>query len=224
MICRLRTTSSRWRSAKLEHKPENGLKEAIDEAIESADALGEKLNTDAQKIAQTLEAQQPGIMARFFGTATDTSDVTRRSRSLQTQLDAIDMEGRSRLTVLRKQNAQQTAIDAATDDLAAKRKAAIDKEITDWANPQLVTERAERAREIGTGGPAGTHGGPDVQARLAILTNYVAALGRESDFIGLSQSQGKLKGDEAKAQAAHDAAELAAKAWAALNSEKRCRG
>lgn len=202
--------------AKLEGKPENGLKAAIDEAIQSADTLGEKLQGDAQKIAQTLEAQQPGLLARFFGTATDTSDVTGRSRNLQTQFDAIQIEADAHLADLRKQGATQAEIDQVTADIATARKTAIDKELADWGRPQLAAAQAERTRERGTGGPAGTHGGPDIRARLAILMNYVASLGRESDFIDLSQTHGVLEGQESQARAAHDNAEVAAKAYAAV--------
>jgi len=209
--------------AKLEQKPQNGLKLAIDEAIQSADTLGTKLQADAQKIAETLRMQEPGLMARFFGTATSTTDITKRSQDLQSQLDAIDMTGRAHLQTLRKQGATQAEIDAATDALYAQRKAAIDKEMAQWAQPQLAAAQAERIREQGTGGPAGTHGGPDIQARLNILTAYIAALGRESDFIALSQTHGALEGKEAQAQAAHDAAEEGAKAWR-IEFEREMKG
>ena len=44
--------------AKLEHKPQNALKEAIAEARVEADKLGDKLTTDVEKISGLLKSEQ----------------------------------------------------------------------------------------------------------------------------------------------------------------------
>lgn len=200
--------------AELEGKPHNSLKEAIDEAIQSADTLGSKLNADLQKISETLEIQQPGAFARFFGTH-GTGDVTERARALQIQLAQIDIQGRDHLEALRRQGADQAEIDDATAALDSARQAAIDKERVGWAQPEL--EKARSQRPITGVGPTGQTFTPLTGGaqRIAALTAYVDSLGQASDFTGFSQTHGVLEGQQAKAQAAHDAAELAAKAAAA---------
>ena len=40
--------------AKIEHKPENGIKLALDEAIQAADELGKSLDTDLSKLSKTV--------------------------------------------------------------------------------------------------------------------------------------------------------------------------
>jgi hypothetical protein len=52
--------------AKLEHKPQNMLKEAIEEAGVAADKLGEKLTADLAKIAGALKANAPGAFSQIF--------------------------------------------------------------------------------------------------------------------------------------------------------------
>jgi len=49
--------------AKLEHKPQNALKEAIAEARVEADKLGDKLTTDVEKISGLLKSEQAGWFA-----------------------------------------------------------------------------------------------------------------------------------------------------------------
>ena len=83
--------------AKVEHKPENKLKEALDEAIVSADELAQKLDTDIAKIAETLKAQQQsgvfGFLMRVSGNAGDTSGVSMQARGFQEQLRGVNDNG-----------------------------------------------------------------------------------------------------------------------------------
>ena len=53
--------------AKLEHKPQNKLKEAIEEAKVAADELGRKLDEDIKKIADTLKGEQSGMLMHLLG-------------------------------------------------------------------------------------------------------------------------------------------------------------
>lgn len=53
--------------AKLEHKPQNGMKLAIDEAVLSADKLSSKLTEDLNKIQETLKSSAPGFTSQLFG-------------------------------------------------------------------------------------------------------------------------------------------------------------
>ena len=182
--------------AKLEHKPQNGLKLAIDEAIQSADILGEKLNTDAQKIAETLKLQEPSLTARFFNVAAGTGDITQHARGLQSTLDGFDVEESTRLAALRKQSATQEQIDAATAELNRKRKAAIDQELSTWATPELAKAQDIWNREPKIG-PFGNQITPEIQGRRDVLVSYAAALARMSDFVDLTQTHASLSGHQA---------------------------
>jgi Lambda phage tail tape-measure protein (Tape_meas_lam_C) len=52
--------------AKIEHKPENKIKEAIEEATVAADELGRHLDADIRKIADTLKGEQHGMASQIF--------------------------------------------------------------------------------------------------------------------------------------------------------------
>jgi hypothetical protein len=187
--------------AKLENKPTNGLKLAIDEAIESADKLGSKLTDDVKKIADTLKAQEPGLWGLLNASSTDTSDVTKHAQGLQDNLSQIDINGRAHLEELKKQGATQKQIDDATDQLDAARKAAIDKELSTWVAPQLADAKAKMVADQANGGYAASV----IQPRISALTNYGASLGQESDFIGLSHDNATVTGQQDAITAAKEA-------------------
>ena len=52
--------------AKLEHKPQNKIKQAIEEATVAADELGRHLDTDIKKIATALKDEQAGWFSQHF--------------------------------------------------------------------------------------------------------------------------------------------------------------
>ena len=60
--------------AKIEKKPENGIKLALDEAILSADQLGKSLDADLSKLTKVLTEQKTGLAGQIFGQAS-TSDI-----------------------------------------------------------------------------------------------------------------------------------------------------
>jgi hypothetical protein len=78
--------------AKLEHKPQNLMKEAIDDATVAADKLGEKLANDAKLITDVLKGNEPSLLNMFLGQES-TGDVTEISRKRQFRLDEIDASG-----------------------------------------------------------------------------------------------------------------------------------
>ena len=192
--------------AKLEHKPQNGMKEAIDEAILSADKLGEKLDADQQKIMEALKAQQVGFMGQAVGKA-GTADITERGQALQQALEEADIEGRERLKGLHDQKATQDQIDAATREINSNRKKLIDDQLT-WVTGEIATAKGLQ-KAWSAMGPAQqiyatTMGGVNPADRLALLTRYKGTLGAESDFIAGTQTNIGLQGRAATDRAAAD--------------------
>lgn len=195
--------------SKIEGKPTNGLKQAIDEAIVSADKLGDHLNADLQKIAATLGSQAPGILARGFGSA-GTGDVTEHSKELQGELDKIDLDGHNKLDALRKQGASEEQITEATKELNDKRKEAIDGQLR-WANSELDFARAQQANR--------GFGDFNQDKRIGILTQYGGALSRMSDFTSLTQTNGDLTAHLGDDQSQAEALELSRQAAARFMQE-----
>lgn len=62
--------------AKLEHKPQNGLKSALEEASAQAQQLGDKIDEDIKKIAD-LSAKQKGSWLERFTTSDQSDDISR---------------------------------------------------------------------------------------------------------------------------------------------------
>jgi hypothetical protein len=182
--------------ATLERKPHNGIKLAIDEAILSADTLGEKLRADLEKIGAVLEKQEPGVMSRVFMGTAGTGDVTEHSKGLQDALDKADVNGRARLDAMRKSGATQETIDSARRELDATRKKSIDAEL-EWARGELAT-----AQKLKAGARRASPAEWAQDSRIRDVTGYAASLGRMSDFTSVSDThadlQGQLGGDEAK--------------------------
>jgi len=56
---------------KIEHKPHNGIKDAIDEAIEESDKLSEKLDANIKQIAAGLAGEAPGKLDWLLGATYD---------------------------------------------------------------------------------------------------------------------------------------------------------
>lgn len=193
-------------NAKLEHKPINGLKLAIDEAIESADALGKKLDDNIGKIAETLKNQSLGFWGGTMLGDAQTGDISKHATELQRQLDEIDIEARKHLKELRKNGATQEEIDAATRKINDDRKTKIDKMKTDFIAPELSSAQTIQAQRD-AGKLIG--GSFDRTERIAQLTHFQAAAESMSDFVDLTQQHSDDAQKNAVLTAAKDKADAA---------------
>jgi hypothetical protein len=180
--------------AKLRNEPQNGIKEAIDEAIISAGKLGDKLADDAKKIADVLEKQEVGFWGRVTGNEGD-ADVTERAQELQPKLASI-------------QTANQNFDFSGMDDkaVAQKRKEfadtyqkALDVEIR-WASLQL-DDAKEAQRQHDVFGQAEA----DQGKRIGSLNEYMTGLVQMRQFNSLSQTSSEDEGALAKAKAQEEA-------------------
>lgn len=190
--------------AVLEHKPQNGLKQAIDEAITSADTLGQKLDADIGKIAQTLKSQQVSLFsAQYLSGQQRTTDVTERAEELQSRLLDINSEEGQHLRTLREQHATQQQINDETEKYNQLRRQAISDQ-QKWVSDQLATEQ-KHSQAYAAVGLTG-----DVQPnreRVKQLSGFSANLGYAADTIidtedntALTNQQGALQ----KAKEAQD--------------------
>jgi hypothetical protein len=198
--------------AKFEKKPTNGLKLAIDEAIQSANQLGVKLNEDIAKIGQVLKGQQVGVMGRLLGSAR-TDDLTGHAHNLSTRLEGIDEEGREKLEGLRTRKASQVELDKAQREIDEQRQQAINEE-RKWAQGQLASahqSQEQRQKSMSTVSglaqpsalafAAAAEAHPDQTKRIEQLSHYSAGLGSMSDFNQLSIENRDLTGQNAVAEA-----------------------
>ena len=74
--------------AKLEHKPQNLLKTALDEAVDSADSLWKKLQQDNKAVAELLEKNQVGFFAQSIGKVS-TDEVSGHVTDQNNKTDAL---------------------------------------------------------------------------------------------------------------------------------------
>lgn len=98
--------------AKLEHKPQNGIKLAIDEAVLSADKLSAKLTEDLFKIQETLKSTAPGIASQVLGEA-GTGDLKQKYADLQARIVAANQAGETAIRNARNGSGTDAQHDAA---------------------------------------------------------------------------------------------------------------
>lgn len=214
--------------AKLEHKPHNAMKEAIDEAIVSAERLGQQLDADLQKLTEKLDGSSwYSKLYEFAQGNAGSGDITDRSKNLQDQLNKIELDGRNRLVGMRSQGATDTQLGDATRDIQAARQKALDGEV-DWINRQLDEATKKQANV----GGKNLLGRTDQTQRIGVLTHYGADVSSMADMVDQSQLNAdktkRFDQDTAKDEAERAAKEAAAKqmgVWRQeLEAEKALHG
>lgn len=201
--------------AKLEHKPTNRIKEAIDEAIVSAETLGQKLDADVGKITEALKAQQVGVISRIAGNA-GTSDITEHAQDLQDKLADINTRESDRLHVMREQHATQKEINEATKQFNDLRREAIGEQQR-WVNEQLQKAGNSAATYAGIGAALQTAGVPGSltptnDERFRLLNEFKNPLGILSNTIGDTEENNSLQNRQKSLEDANDAASKLLKA------------
>ena len=115
--------------AKLEHKPQNGLKTAIDEAVASADELWRSLQKGNQQSSELMEKTQVGWGARILGKVS-TDEVGGQATDAQNKADAL---ARTRADNARKYQQQIEDLGEPTKENEAKRQAIKDAQDNQFA-------------------------------------------------------------------------------------------
>lgn len=205
--------------AKLEHKPGDGLKLALDQARVSADQLGKTLEADNQKVEQLLKAHQVGVGGILLGQAS-TSDVSKKIGEYDQALKEIDKEQSDRV-----RNAKTAAEAAAANtDAETKRQKTLGEAIH-WANTQWNERTAlQKGQKVND---------PDISkvnslnqtANLTILGNMAEVWQQESDRSQKMQleatQQATLDQLTARKEAADEAKRVAHEAAQAQMQEMR---
>lgn len=83
--------------AKLEGKPQNGLKLALDEAAAAADNLAQSLGHDIDQLQKLLEQEQIGALKGFFTGNAPTTQITEANKKLQNDLVQINIRTEEQL-------------------------------------------------------------------------------------------------------------------------------
>ncbi|WP_420239264.1 hypothetical protein ACOBR2_06710 [Telmatobacter bradus] len=199
--------------AKLEHKPQSGIKLAIDEAIVSAEKLSTKLTESVSKLHDTLKQAQPGIVARFFGVQGE-GDIVGRSKDLEEKMSDMKVSERDKSEAMRGSGASPQAVEEAMRTFDEARVKAFKDEIQ-WAKQQLQDAvHEQRAQQFGAG-QNGYNQGP----RIGALKNYIGSLGDMADSVDLTHTQQDKQGVVDHLQAGEAAKHAAAERLAEMERE-----
>jgi hypothetical protein len=185
-------------SAKIEHKPQNGLKEALDEARVAADKLQQSLAKDLKTIQDIFTANKVGIARQIIGEA-GTEDIEERLRAFQVRIAALTEKGNQGI-----QAATNVPEVGGVSLFAAETSQALKRAAQTKLNTELTKEyTAEVARlqnllKSAVAAPGGY--AVDKSARIALLEGDIASLHEQAKGIGLGSVNANLKGDKEAAQ------------------------
>jgi hypothetical protein len=195
--------------AKLEHRPENHLKIALDESRISADRLAESLEKDAKKLQGLLKENAPGILDRLLFGQRGTGDIEDWSKAYERMLGDLNAVGSRNVHLATTPEQAQKAQDEWDVALAAARRSALQKirgqiEETQKPVPPPVLPKGQAGIVPGGAfsGPlfgAGSIFSPDDErvlrdARLRTLRQVERYLLEQGSTASLLTDQAKLKG------------------------------
>ncbi len=184
--------------AKLEHKPENALKLALDEATVASERLASSLGKDLEALENLLKKNNVGGWKAFFTHELSTTDIGKEIGGetgfggFRGKLADITDEGNAKIRVatdLKAKDAAQTELDTRLTKAYAVELAKLNRMLDD-------TKRDAAA----SGGM-----GPNDTARVELLKGSIRNLGEEREGIGLRGEQSDLEGKRAAVKAAADA-------------------
>lgn len=180
--------------AKLEGKPQNGLKLSLDEAIASSMKLSESLQKNLAEMAKVLKEHQTGAMDWFVGNASN-AGVSAQNEKFSAHLKGIERDGQKEITAA---GSDPEALKAATDSLNQKRKEFIDLELQhiDFSIEEANREQGNRyLRSPLTGNIVGERGAwRDQTQNLASLGDYRDVVQAQSTAVDLETTHEKLTG------------------------------
>ncbi len=200
--------------AKIEHKPENGIKLALDEAILSAEQLGKQLDKDLTALRNVATQQKVSVAGEIFGKA-PTQDIEEDLKAFQRKV--AETVAKNKDSIPRQESFAGVSI--LSPELLEKQKVAAQIKLnTDLTG--LYTKKLEDLNhqlKIAQAPPA-DGATVDPSQRIEILTASIANLKSEAESLGLKTENANLQGEKAKAQAGADAARLAMEALKAEQS------
>ncbi|MGD0499734.1 MAG: hypothetical protein ABSC23_15000 [Bryobacteraceae bacterium] len=181
--------------AKLEHKPQNLLAEALNDARINADDLAKSLDKDAESLAKVIKENSVGWMGRIVMGRQGTGDIEKWATEYQKKISDINYTGsgnvhsaanesdpkRAQDDAKKAQNAWNAALDTARNDAL--------KQITGWI------KQAETPQPAGKGTIFQQDDNPAERAsRLAMLRGIATQLNNQGDLAALRTEHQGLTG------------------------------
>jgi hypothetical protein len=187
--------------AKIEKKPENGIKLALDEAIESADKLGASLDSDLGKLGKVIGEQKTGLAAQIFGQAS-TSDIEPEIRAFQDKVAKLTASS----SIPRQESVGGVSIFA--PEVLQGQKIAEQTRVNTQLTQLYTAEIQKLGHELQAALAAPSGGAVDNTRRVELLTAAIANLREQAKSVDLKAINGNLQGDKASAQAIAERARL----------------
>jgi hypothetical protein len=184
--------------AKIEHRPQNGLKEALDEARVAADKLQTSLAKDLKTIQEIFTANKVGFARQIIGEA-GTEDIEERLRAFQVRVATITEKGNQSIQVATNTpEVGGVALFSVEASQALKRAAQtkLNTELTKEYSTEVA--RLQNLLKSAVAPPGGY--AVDKSARIALLEGEIASLQEQAKGIGLGSINANLKGDKDSAQ------------------------
>ncbi|MEI9971038.1 MAG: hypothetical protein WDO73_02740 [Ignavibacteriota bacterium] len=123
--------------AKLEHRPQNLLAEALDQARVNADKLSQSLRTDLDDLVKLLKANELGSFKALFTLSQDTVNVTEGAEKFRTKIVNIDNDAALNTEMAGK---DPTRLQQVLDNHRAQRREAFAQELADLK--QQIADRS----------------------------------------------------------------------------------
>lgn len=200
----LRVTNDKLENeiAKIEKKPENGIKLALDEAIVSADQLGKSLNADLGALGKIISGQKTGIFGQLLGEA-GTGDIEDEIKKFQARV----AEATSRGGIPRQETVGGVSL-FSPEALQGQKQAAqirTNTELTRLFSEEILNLQHELKDALGAPAP----GIIDSTRRVEVLTGAIASLKAQAESIELKGANANLLGGKTDAQVSADADRVA---------------
>jgi hypothetical protein len=189
--------------AKLEHKPQNGLKTALDEAAVAADELGKKLDSDIKKFAELMKQQSVGFGGQLAGKA-PTGDITKGFEGINERVTEAQLTGQAEIRAARDRG-DKKGVEEAQKRMNEELKKLFEEGYQFARSVLGPAEIARKAQEDwASGDPARMYAHPlsersgfnsqDMVARIAMAQGGLAYYGSQVDALALSQQGARDKG------------------------------
>ena len=193
--------------AKLEHKPKNALKDAMDEAIQAADVLSQKIDENLGKLDVALKENGAGMWEQFKGHAS-TKDIEDRAQSVDSNVESLREKYSPQIASARA-NKDSAQVQDLTKKWHDELKPILD-EGAKFANEVLKGVSAARAAQAK--GTATGFNSFDMDLRGRAAAGMLATYSGTSEYMGLTDDKTSDTKKADKLQQSKEATDAASKA------------
>jgi len=176
--------------AKIEGKPRNGIKDAIDESVVAADKLGQKLDENLKKMGEALKLSFTSVLQNLGG-ASPTKDLQKRWEDLTNRMELTTAAGNLKLHDMRSSGAGKDAILSAQGDLEKNLEAIYAEGRTVAAEALKRAMASQQAQASGDRSQRGIEAG-DQSHRIQVASGMLSFFNAQSDYLGLENENQQL--------------------------------